>query len=230
MRFRLFWRVQRAYCAVKRSSSGFTSRWSIAVRQPWTTPPPLVVTRQRRSAGVTGLPPQRPGTAIGVSSNASTTSSTVPRVARVEITDPPVEARSCLTDGRVASVNGPRAPAPGSVEDARFSPDGRWLVTAGPKSARLWTAAGRPVRTCTARSRRSSQWASSRAHVPSCRWSPTASCAGGRASSAATSRRSRSSPSHVSAPPEGRSRWTSGRAISAEAPWGGRARQVSAPF
>jgi WD40 repeat protein len=29
-----------------------------------------------------------------------------------------------------------------SVEDARFSPDGRWLVTAGPKSARLWTAGG----------------------------------------------------------------------------------------
>ena len=29
-----------------------------------------------------------------------------------------------------------------SVEDARFSPDGRWLVTAGPKSARLWTADG----------------------------------------------------------------------------------------
>ena len=34
----------------------------------------------------------------------------------------------------------------GSVEDARFSPDGRWLVTAGPKSARLWTADGKPVR------------------------------------------------------------------------------------
>ena len=29
-----------------------------------------------------------------------------------------------------------------SVEDARFSPDGRWLVTAGPISARLWTADG----------------------------------------------------------------------------------------
>jgi WD40 repeat protein len=29
-----------------------------------------------------------------------------------------------------------------SVQDARFSPDGRWLVTAGPKSARLWTAEG----------------------------------------------------------------------------------------
>ena len=95
---------------------------------------------------MTGLPPQRPGTGTGVSSYASTTSSTVPRVARVGITDPPAEARSCLTDGRVASVNGRSAPAPGSVEDARFSPDGRWLVTAGPKSARLWTAAGRPVR------------------------------------------------------------------------------------
>jgi WD40 repeat protein len=29
-----------------------------------------------------------------------------------------------------------------TVEDARFSPDGRWLVTAGPISARLWTADG----------------------------------------------------------------------------------------
>jgi WD40 repeat protein len=33
-----------------------------------------------------------------------------------------------------------------SVADARFSPDGRWIVTAGPKSARLWNAAdGRPL-------------------------------------------------------------------------------------
>ena len=32
-----------------------------------------------------------------------------------------------------------------SVQDARFSPDGRWLVTAGPGSARLWSAAGQPV-------------------------------------------------------------------------------------
>jgi WD40 repeat protein len=32
-----------------------------------------------------------------------------------------------------------------SVADARFSPDGRWLVTAGPKSARVWTADGRPL-------------------------------------------------------------------------------------
>jgi len=32
----------------------------------------------------------------------------------------------------------------GSVADARFSPDGRWLITAGPKSARLWTADGQP--------------------------------------------------------------------------------------
>jgi WD40 repeat protein len=29
-----------------------------------------------------------------------------------------------------------------TVQDARFSPDGRWLVTAGPRSARLWTADG----------------------------------------------------------------------------------------
>ena len=33
-----------------------------------------------------------------------------------------------------------------SVADARFSLDGRWLVTAGPVSARLWTADGQPVR------------------------------------------------------------------------------------
>jgi WD40 repeat protein len=33
-----------------------------------------------------------------------------------------------------------------SVEDARFSPDGRWLVTAGPNSDRLWTADGDFVR------------------------------------------------------------------------------------
>jgi WD40 repeat protein len=32
-----------------------------------------------------------------------------------------------------------------AVQDARFSPDGRWLVTAGQKSARLWTADGRPL-------------------------------------------------------------------------------------
>ena len=33
-----------------------------------------------------------------------------------------------------------------SVEDARFSTDGRWIVTAGPKSARLWSVAdGRPL-------------------------------------------------------------------------------------
>ncbi len=32
-----------------------------------------------------------------------------------------------------------------SVQDARFSPDGRWLVTAGPGSARLWSASGQPV-------------------------------------------------------------------------------------
>ena len=30
----------------------------------------------------------------------------------------------------------------GSVADARFSPDGRWLITAGPKSAGLWTSDG----------------------------------------------------------------------------------------
>ena len=29
----------------------------------------------------------------------------------------------------------------GSVADARFSPDGRWIVTAGPKTAGLWTVA-----------------------------------------------------------------------------------------
>ncbi len=33
-----------------------------------------------------------------------------------------------------------------SVADARLSPDGRWLVTAGRKSARLWTADGQFVR------------------------------------------------------------------------------------
>ena len=33
-----------------------------------------------------------------------------------------------------------------SVADARFSLDGCWLVTAGPVSARLWTADGQPVR------------------------------------------------------------------------------------
>jgi WD40 repeat protein len=34
----------------------------------------------------------------------------------------------------------------GSVADARFSPDGRWIVTAGPKSARLWSVEdGRPL-------------------------------------------------------------------------------------
>ncbi len=44
-----------------------------------------------------------------------------------------------------------------SVEDARFSPDGRWLVTAGPKTARLWTADGEGAATCTARSRHSSR-------------------------------------------------------------------------
>ena len=33
-----------------------------------------------------------------------------------------------------------------SVADARFSPDGRWIVTAGPISARLWNVAdGRPL-------------------------------------------------------------------------------------
>jgi WD40 repeat protein len=33
-----------------------------------------------------------------------------------------------------------------SVEDARFSPDGRWIVTAGPISARIWSVSdGRPL-------------------------------------------------------------------------------------
>ena len=85
-------------------------RWSIAVRQPCTARPLPVVTRQRRSAGVTGLPPQRPGTGIGVLSYASTTSSTVPRVARVGITEPSSVAPSAFTRGRVASTYGPRAP------------------------------------------------------------------------------------------------------------------------
>ena len=35
----------------------------------------------------------------------------------------------------------------GSVQDARFSPDGRWIVTAGPRSVGLWRASdGRLVR------------------------------------------------------------------------------------
>ena len=35
----------------------------------------------------------------------------------------------------------------GSVNDARFSPDGRWIVTAGPRSVGLWRASdGRLIR------------------------------------------------------------------------------------
>ena len=41
-------------------------------------------------------------------------------------------ARSCI-----ASPRHSRGPSP----DARFSPDGRWIVTAGPRSARLWNVA-----------------------------------------------------------------------------------------